>query len=112
MTSLFQNAELVRRLMRAVQHLSIKDSDGIAEALAGLEQVATDDPDTADEIGGSLMALRTAADGGDVLPAIDALAGAAERLIEVGFFRVRPDRPQPADAFLIRDPLPDPADRP
>ena len=45
-----------------------------------------------------------------MLPAIDALAGAAERLIEVGFFRVRPDRPQPADAFWIRDPLPDPGD--
>ena len=110
MTSLFQNAELVRRLMRAVQHLSVKDCDGIAEAMAALEQIATDDPEVADEIGGSLTALRAAADGGDVLPAIDALAGAAERLIEVGFFRVRPDRPQPADAFWIRDPLPDPGD--
>lgn len=108
MTSLFHNAEVVRRLMRAVQHLSIKDSDGIAEALAGLEQILIEDGDIADEIEGGLVALRAAAEGGDVLPAIDALASAAERLIEVGFFRVRPDRPAAGSGFLIRDPVSDP----
>ena len=100
--TLYMYAELVRRLMRAIQHLAIRDVDGIDDALAYLDPAQFDGHD---EMAGKLSEfgdrLRSLSGSDQVLEVIDELAAYAERMIDLHIGRVQTE----LLSFRIADPV-------
>ena len=88
--TLYMYAEVVRRIMRAIQHLAIHDIDGIDDALAYLDPA---DFDGNGELAAKLAAygdrLRSLSGGDQILEIIDELAAYAERMIDLHIGRVQ-----------------------
>ena len=88
--TLYMYAELVRRLMRAIQHLAIRDTDGIEDALAYLDPAGFEGTEEmADKLAGFGHRLRDMSGGDQVLEVIDELAAYAERMIDLHIGRVQ-----------------------
>ena len=101
--TLYMYAELVRRLMRAIQHLAIHDVDGIGDALAYLDPAEFDgSAEMSAKLAGFCDRLRGLSDGDQVLDVIDELAAFAERLIDLHIGRVQSE----LVSFRIADRVP------
>lgn len=100
--TLYMYAEVVRRIMRAIQHLAIHDIDGIDDALAYLDPA---DFDGNGELAAKLAdygdRLRSLSGGDQILEVIDELAAYAERMIDLHIGRVQTE----LLSFRITDPV-------
>ena len=88
--TLYMYAELVRRLMRAIQHLAVRDTDGIEDALAYLDPAGFEGTEEmAEKLADFGHRLRDMSGGDQVLEVIDELATYAERMIDLHIGRVQ-----------------------
>ena len=88
--TLYMYAEVVRRIMRAIQHLAIHDIDGIDDALAYLDPADFDGHgELAAKLAGYGDRLRSLSGGDQILEVIDELATYAERMIDLHIGRVQ-----------------------
>ena len=89
MATLFIYAEIVRRLMRSIQHLSINDVDGVDDASRYLGPVDVDDEEVASRLSSLRMRVEAVGSEVDVMTAIDELASYAETLLEAHLAKIR-----------------------
>ena len=89
MATLFIYAEIVRRLMRSIQHLSISDVDGVADASRYLGPVDVDDEEVANRLSVLRERVESVGSDTDVMTAIDELASYAETLLEAHLAKIR-----------------------
>lgn len=85
-------AELVRSLMRAAQHLTLRDLDGQAEALNALRGWQLDEPDITETVEGLYGRIAAAETSEEVLDAIDGLTALAEKTIATQLTRLKVER--------------------
>ena len=88
--TLYMYAELVRRLMRAIQHLAIRDVEGIDDALDYLDPAEFDgNEEMVAKLADFGERLRRLSGGDQVLEVIDELAAYAERMIDLHIGRMQ-----------------------
>lgn len=82
-------AELIRSLMRAVQHLTLRDVDGIDGALNALTGWRLDDDEVVETVEALYGRIDAAETSEEILDAIDGLSALAEKLIQTQLTRLK-----------------------
>lgn len=82
-------AELVRSLMRAAQHLTLRDLDGQPDALNALRGWRLDEPDITETVENLYGRIEAAETSDDILDAIDGLTALAEKTIATQLTRLK-----------------------